>query len=94
MYKVHIEDKKQIIRANRDITAGETITLLIKSEYLVPKLTFIGKLIKHSTEPNCGFKHVKLNTYYLVSTSDIKDSDILTINIKDGPWYLSENRDV
>jgi len=94
MYKVHIEDKKQVIRANRDIKKNESITLLISSNYMVPKLTFVGKIIKHVPEPNCGFKHVKLNTYYLVSKCDIKNGDVLTININEGPWYLSENRDV
>ena len=94
MYKVFIEDKKQVIRANRDIKNGETITLLISSNYMLPKLTFVGKIIKHTSEPNCGFKYVKLNTYYLISKQDIKNGDILTININEGPWYLSENRDV
>lgn len=89
MYKVHIENKKQVIRADKDIKEGEVISLLIENKYMLPRLTFVGKIISHSDDSNCGFKYTQLNTYHLISTKDIKKGDVLSINIQDGPWYLS-----
>ena len=94
MYKVHIENKKQVVRSIQSIKQGEVISVVIENGIVLPKLTFLGKLLTHSDESNCELVWKKYNTYYLVSKQNIEENDILTINVNDGPWYLKNNIDV
>lgn len=91
MYKVHIENKKQVIRANEDIKEGDDIGIIIDSNYLVPYLTFMGKVITHSDTPNCIFSYIGYNKYNLQAKQDINKNDILDIDVKTGPWFLNKD---
>lgn len=88
-YRVDIENKKQILKANKDIVEDTIIGLVIKNNYFIPNLTFIGKVIKHSDIPNCSLKYAEFNTYYLVSNKNIEKDDILSIDINKAPWYIN-----
>lgn len=88
LYRVDIEDKKQIIKANQDIKKDTKICLVIENNYAIPKLTFSGKILKHSSESNCYLKYTKFNTYYLTSERDIENGEVLTIDITKAPWYI------
>ena len=88
LYKVDIENKKQVIKANKKIEKDTKICLVIENNYLIPKLTFSGKILKHSDDSNCYLKYDKFNTYYLFSSKDIDENDILSVDITKAPWYI------
>jgi len=91
MYKVHIENKNQVIRANEDIPKDTDICLVVDSNYLMPFLTFVGKVIQHSNEPNCVFSYIGYNKYNLKASDDIEEGDILSVDINSGPWFLNKD---